>query len=319
MRAIAANGEELARIDVRVPRLRRGQVLVKVHAAALNPVDKRLRASPLKYLDAFGLPRVPGSDFAGEVVAIGSGTGAVALGDRVYGMNPALRGGAFAEYVAVSWHHMAPLPATLDAAQAASVPLAALTALQGMRDLARLPRPGAKVLVNGATGGVGVFAVQIACILGAEVHAVCSAGNAELARELGAREVIDYREEDWVDRGPTWDVVFDAAGHRRFTDARRALLPGGHFISTELSPADYLDVARSRFSSRARAHVVHVVSDRTDLQQLTAYLEAGELRTHVHRTWDLAEVPEALRALKAGGHRGKHVILVAGDSSSGPE
>jgi len=166
--------------------------------------------------------------------------------------------------------------------------------------------------VNGATGGVGVFAVQIARILGAEVDAVCSGGNVEFARELGAREVIDYREADWVDRGPTWDVVFDAAGHRRFADARRVLLPGGHFISTEPSPANYLDVARSRFSSRARAHVVYVVSDRTDLQQLTAYLEAGELRTHVHRTWDLAQVPEALRALKAGGHRGKHVILVTG-------
>lgn len=296
--------------DVPAPAPRRGEVLVRVRAAALNPKDLLVRAGKLRWASGRRFPKYVGYDWAGEAVAIGPGVTGVRAGDALYGMIQAMRGGACAEYAAVKAGECAPIPAGLDFERAAAIPLAAQTALQALRDLGRVGR-GARVLVNGASGGVGVFAIQVAKALGARVTTTSSAPNLEQCRALGADEALDYAAVDALATGARYDVVFDVFGNRRFADARRALDAGGVYVSTVLRAHVFAAVLRTAVLARRRARLVVVRSNRADLERVARLVEGGEVRPVIDSVFPLADIAAASERLATKHARGKVVVRVA--------
>ena len=232
MRAVVARRygtpEVVAVDDVPTPSPEAGELLLRVEAASLNALDWHfLTGTPyfIRFISGFRRPKrlTPGADVVGTVVAVGAGVPGVAVGDRVFGQ---CAGGACAQYAAVEACDMVPVPAGVSASAAAAAPVAGLTALQGLRTHGRV-QPGDKVLVNGAAGGVGTFAVQLAVALGAEVTAVCSTANVAMVRDLGAAEVVDYTTTDVVAGGTGFDVMIDNVGNRSAADCLRLLRRGG--------------------------------------------------------------------------------------------
>lgn len=307
---------QYAEIDDPVPG--DGDLLVKVHAAAANPVDWHfIRGVPyfMRLISGVRRPKkgIPGVDFAGVVQAAGTGVTELRPGDEVYG--PCM--GAFAEYLCVPQGKVARKPVGLTFEQAAAVPLAGLTALQLLRDSARLGA-GQRVLVIGASGGVGTCAVQIARAMGAHVTGVCSSGKLDLVRSLGADEVIDYTREDFLERDERWDVVLQLAGTTPPSRLRRALTREGTLIlcSGESSgrwigplSRTLKALALSPFvSQKLVAPIAH--ERKEDLEHLTALIEGGELTPVVDRTYPLSETAEAIRYLEQGHARGKIVLVV---------
>ena len=295
------------------------EVLVQVVAAAVNPLDGHLmRGRPYLGRVAFGLRRPkltrPGRDLAGRVVAVGSQVTQFAKGDEVFGAGP----GSFAEFVCASESTIVAKPANLGFEQAAAVPVAALTALQGLRDRGRL-QAGQKVLVVGAGGGIGSFAVQIAKALGAEVSGVCSARNVELVRSLGAVHVLDYARDDFA-RGPhRYDVILDTAGVRTIADCRRALTRDGTLVL-----AGGLDhrfgrgpIARMLtawlmapfVTQKLLPHLARMRKD--DLHVLQGMLADGRVVPVLDRVYPMAEVAEAVRHQQTGHTSGKIVLRIA--------
>jgi NADPH:quinone reductase-like Zn-dependent oxidoreductase len=247
------------------------------------------------------------------VEAVGGNVTQLQLGDEVFGMS--IR--TLAEYVCVSDQGVVPKPANLTFEQAAAVPVAAITALQGLRDKGRI-KPGQKVLVNGASGGVGTFAVQIAKSFGAEVTGVCSTQNVDLVRSIGADHVIDYTQEDFTRNGQRYDLIFDSAGYRSLSDCRRVLGPDGILVIVGIGDgrSSLRIVARllnallvSRFG---RQKLVPLMAKRNkdDLIVLKELIEAGKVTPVIDRSYPLSEVPEAIRYLEEGHARGKVVITV---------
>jgi len=293
--------------ELPAPTLRRGEVLVRVHAAALNPKDVLVRKGKFRLLAGRRFPRVPGYDLAGEVVTSHHTVSDLTAGARVHGMVNAWRGGTCAELCAVPANELAPWPPGLSAPEAAALPLAALTALQALRDQLRL-RGGERLLINGASGGVGTVAVQIARILGARVTAVCSARNAALVQELGADAVLDYTQTDPL-AGATWDAIFDVFGNLDIRRVRPALRRGGAYVTTIPSSRTVLDVARSRLRGPAIRLVV-VRSNRADLVQLGAWVADGRLRPVLDRVLPLAESRAAHAVLETKRARGKVVLTL---------
>jgi len=310
--------------DVDPPKAADNQVLVRVHAASLNARDWHLmRGDPYvaRLMDpkTLGLrgPKIaiPGTDFAGRVEAVGSAVQRFRPGDEVFGEVP----GAFAEYVAVPEDLVAPKPATLSFEQAAAIPLAGNTALMGLRDLGRV-QPGARVLVNGASGGVGTFAVQIAKALGAEVTGVCSTRNVELIRSLGADHVIDYTREDFTQAAKRYDLVFDLVGNRSLAELRRTATPAGMIVlsgggvsrgGSLFGPVGLIirGELMSRFADR-RLKVLSVKPSAQNLAALTELVESGKVVPAIDRTYVLSEVPEAMRYLEGEHARAKIIITV---------
>jgi NADPH:quinone reductase-like Zn-dependent oxidoreductase len=292
------------------------EALVRVHAASVNPADWHvMRGRPyIVRLAGYGLlkPRnpVPGSDVAGVVDAVGRNVTRLRPGDEVFGRCR----GACAEYACAAEDRLAPKPANLTFEQAAAVPLAATTALQGLRDTGRL-RPGQTVLVIGASGGVGTFAVQIAKALGAEVTGVCSTRNVEMVRSIGADHVIDYTREDVIRGDRRYDLVLQLAGTRSPSECRRALTPGGTLVLSSgdgrLSGIDRTLTAMVSSPFVSQRLVTWLASvNRGDLLTLTTLIEAGEVAPVIDRTYALAETPAAIRYLEEGHARGKVVITV---------
>lgn len=298
------------------PSPRFGHAVVRVRAAALNPLDWKLRAGHLRLLPTLpGPPRGTGCDFAGEVVALGPGASPLVLGARVLGsVSPFARDGAFAEAIVVPWDRLVAVPDGIDDGTAASLPIAGGTALQALTDAAEV-RPGERVLVLGAAGGVGHFAVQIAKHLGAIVTGVCSARNVEFVRALGADEVIDYEREDFGARPSRFDVVFDVAGIAGFGSARRALTPTGRYVSTGGDARAVLGTVvgglAARITSKQRAMVIRVDPSPALLRRLLDLVAAGGMRAHIDRSIALEEVAEAERAMETGHARGKIVVRPA--------
>jgi NADPH:quinone reductase-like Zn-dependent oxidoreductase len=241
----------LAVRDVPRPVAGPGELLVRVRAAALNPKDVIVRRGKLSFLSGRRFPKRVGFDWSGEVAEVGAGVAGVSVGAGYYGMLDGYQGGACAEYLVVRLADCAPKPCRLDHVRAAAVPLAASTALQALRDAARV-EPGMRVLVNGASGGVGVFAIQIAKLLGARVTSTSSAANLALCRTLGADHALDYREADPLRRAERFDVIFDVFGNRTLREARGVLSARGVFVTTVPKPRAILDVALTRFSYRGR-------------------------------------------------------------------
>jgi len=301
--------------DIEVPTVGDGDVLIRVHAAAVNPGDFfSLLGRPYLVRLATGLlaPRRPvlGRAFAGTVEAVSRNASRFQRGDEVYGEIP---GGAYAEYVSVAEKVLARKPRNATFEQAAAVPLSGVTALQGLRDKGQV-HAGSRVLINGASGGVGTFAVQIARALGAEVTAVCSTRNVEVARSLGADHVIDYTREDFTLGGPAYDVVFDLVGNHSLAELRRTLTPTGTIVLSSGPPSPTIRrilkaLVISPFLGQRMTALLQTPSQE-DLEHLTKLIEAGSVIPIVDRTYPINEAPAALRYQGRGHARGRTIITV---------
>jgi NADPH:quinone reductase-like Zn-dependent oxidoreductase len=306
--------------DVEEPVAGHDQVLVRVHAASANPADWHfIRGDPWIARTQLGLRRpkvrIPGCDMAGEVEAVGREVTTLRPGDEVFG-SAFMRGfGAFGERAPVAAELVAKKPANLSFEQAAAVPLAAMTALQALRDHGRV-EPGRTVLIVGASGGVGTFAVQIAKHLGAEVTGVCSAGNVELVRSLGADHVVDYTREDFISSGQRYDVVLQLAGTLSPVRCRRALAPKGTLIVSSgesnghvIGPVGRALQAAALSPFLGQRLLSFTVSpNAADLRLLAELIGSGRVAPVIDRTCPLAEVPDAISYLEEGHARGKVVI-----------
>jgi NADPH:quinone reductase-like Zn-dependent oxidoreductase len=292
------------------------QILVKIYAASANPLDWHLmRASPFLARLAGGLrkPKDPrlGADFAGRVEAVGANVAQFQPGDEVFGAST----GAFAEYICVAESEVALKPANLSFEQAAAVPVAATTALQGLRDTGQI-HTGQRVLVNGASGGVGTFAVQIARAFGTEVTGVCSTRNLDMVRSIGADHAIDYMKEDFTRTGQHYDLIYDAVGNRSVSAYRRALNHGGTCVVAGFTSLPRLfehmliGPLRSKIGDKKVGLMGTAQIKQKDLVSLRELLEAGKVTPVIDRRYSLREVPEAIRYLEAKHARGKVVITV---------
>jgi len=286
------------------------ELLVRVHGAGVNPKDCLVRKGKFRWFTGGRFPLGLGHDFAGTVETTGDHVDAFQPGDAVYGMTNGWQGRTYAEFAAVRAAEAALKPPALGFEAAAATPLAAQTALQALRDLGRVAA-GQRVLINGASGGVGTFAVQIAAILGAHVTAVCSGRNADLVRQLGARAVVDYTCEDLDQLPAPVDVFFDVFGNRRFPDVRKMMTPRGAYISTVPGAPILQWALLSRLSGGPRAHLVIVKSRAADLETISAWIEAGRLSPVVDRIFPLEAVREAHAYIETKRARGKVVLQVA--------
>ena len=293
-----------------------GQAKVRVHAVALNPIDWKLRKGDLRLVPLLRRPpRGVGLDFCGEIVAVGGGAQARHVGERVFGSLQAFgRDGALADYLVAPFERMVPAPRALDDEHAAALPIAGGTALQALTDEAHARR-GQRVLITGAAGGVGHFAVQIARHLGASVVAVCGPANVDFVRALGADEVVDYTRDDFTRRSDRFDVVLDAAGASSFAASRGVLSENGRYMNTLGAMRNLIDVATgaliARVTSRQRAVGLVLRNDARVWRRLGDLADAGAVRPHVERTIALHEVADAQRAMETGHGRGKIVVRLA--------
>ena len=299
--------EVLRQATVPRPAPTRGQVLVRTRFIGVNPKDVIVRKGKFQIATGKKFPLIVGHDIAGEVVEAGLGAD-LAEGDIVYGMINDFAGRGYAEYAAVDCGQLAKAPSSIELRVAAAVPLAAQTALQALRDDAQV-KPGDQVLINGASGGVGVFAVQIAKILGAHVTAVCSHRNVDLVTQLGADRVIDYTNMELVDLDERFDAIFDVFGNYCFDQLKHLLTERGTYVQTVPSARIFKDVART-FVRRKRAKLVVVKSRRAQLDWLRQQIDAGSLRVVVDRSFSLNDVAEAHRYMETKRARGKVILEV---------
>ena len=301
--------EVLEVLEVERPEPGPDGVLIRVAAVGVNPADCLLRSGVLRLVARQKMPFVPGADVAGVVEAVGPDVTRFGVGDPVYAMLPSIAGGGYAGYAVVSEGSVADISPGLTFGEAAAVPLAALTALQALRDKANLAA-GSRVLINGASGGVGTFAVQISRAMGASVTAAASGRNADLVRGLGADEVLDYTREDVTAGEARYDAVFDAANVLAFRKARRVLKPGGVFVTVNpfigrLSPGW---LAQFREGRRIRSLLVE--PDGGDLEKIGAWISSGEVRPVIDCSYPLADAVEAHRYSESRRARGKLVLVV---------
>jgi NADPH:quinone reductase-like Zn-dependent oxidoreductase len=303
----------LTDIDVPVPG--EEDVLVRVRAVSLHAGDWfLLRGVPYPARFASGWPKpkdfVPGLSAAGVVEAVGAKVSGLKPGDEVYGECH----GACAEYALGSEKTLVGKPASLTFEEAAAIPTSALAALHGLRDAAEV-QPGQRVLIVGASGGVGIYAVQIAKGLGANVTGVCSSGNLEMVRGLGADDVIDYTAEDFASGARTYDLILDNVGNRPFSELRRALSPDGVLLPNAgtASMGSMIGGMVRSFFVRQQGRMYLSMPNRDDLLALSELVEAGKLKTVIDRVYTLAETPEALAYVGTGHAHGKVVIRVGDD------
>jgi NADPH:quinone reductase-like Zn-dependent oxidoreductase len=296
--------------EVAQPKPGPGQVLIRVRAAAINPIDWRIRNGSLRFILPGKLPLILGFDVSGEVAEVGAGVTGLQPGDEVFSYLDQRHGGGYAEYAVASQQVVVPKPDNLSHEEAAAIPLAASTTLQALRDLAHVSE-GSDVLVNGASGGVGTFAVQIAKALGAHVTGVCGTANLEFVRELGADKVVDYTAEDFTHADHRFDVVFDAVAKSSFSASRRVLRPYGVYVTTVPSPKTFLLALVTRLAGGKRCRNILARSSGDDLRQLKELAEDGKLRPAIHHVYPLEQAAEAHTVSEAGHVRGKLVLRVA--------
>ena len=320
MRAIVQEGYGSADVlrlrEIDVPVHAADGVLVSVRAASVNAADSHLvhMPFPARVVFGFAMPKMPirGTDVAGVVEAVGANVTRFKPGDEVFGVAR----GSFAEFAGTTEDRLVPKPGRLTFGQAAAVPLAGITALQGLRDKAAV-RPGQRVLIHGAGGGVGTFAVQIAKALGAHVTAVTSTRNLDLVRSTSPDELIDYTQEDFTRRGERYDVFFDVAANRSLLECHRVLTPNGVFVLAGAAKGGMGAIvwrllsmsALSRFVKQ-RMFTFMARTNHDDLVALAALIESGQVSPVIDCEYSLSKVPEAVRYLKSGQARAKVVINV---------
>ncbi|NTV46784.1 MAG: NAD(P)-dependent alcohol dehydrogenase [Chlorobiales bacterium] len=301
---------ELKEIDK--PLVRETDVLIRVRAASLNAGDYfSVKGSPWLVRFSVGFPKpknyILGWDLAGEVEEIGGSVKGFKPDDMVFGYSK----GALAEYTCAPENTLALMPTNLTAEEAAAIPTAGLAALHGLRDAGKL-QAGQRVLINGAAGGVGTFAIQIAKALGAQVTGVCSTRNVDMVRSLGADHVIDYTKTDFTRSGERYNLILDNVGNRSFPDCRRALTPDGILLpNSGHAGMGYVIKAfvRSLFQKQ-QAPPFLSIPNHEDLEALKALIEAGKVKPVIDRTYQLSETPKALAYVGEGHARGKVVILM---------
>ena len=291
--------------DHPVPRRLPGQVMIEVLASSVNPVDYRLRRGDIKGLIPFGFPRIPGYDVAGIIVEADS-DGPFSCGDRVMAFLDLMRGGALADYAVCSVASAARIPATMPMEDAAAIPLAGTTALQSLRDHGKI-KSGQSVLINGASGGVGMFAVQIAKFYGCHVDAVASERNREFCMSLGADHFYDYEKDDFTKSNERWDIIFDVAGKIHYLDARAILNDGGYFISTEPSLKGLLMTFLTWPLSKS-GRIMLAAPSADNLEELIRLYEAGALHVTIDSQFPFEQAADAHRRVETGVEHGKVVL-----------
>ncbi len=304
--------------EVEKPVPKDNEVLVKVHAASVNYADwAYVRGKPFMIrLMGQGLfkPKnnIPGTDIAGRVEALGRNVKQFQPGDEVFGTLGDCGLGAFAEYVSVPLYKpqdLAPKPTNMTFDEAAAVPQAAVVALQGLRDKGQI-QPGHKVLINGASGGIGTFAVQIAKSFGAEVTGVCSTRNLDTVRSIGADHVIDYTQEDFTQKERRYDLILDIVANRSVLDYTRALTPKGNYVAVAFNPSSLLLVPLISISGSKKVGQLSHKPNVKDLVIMKELIEADKVVPVIDRRYPLSEVAEAIRYYGEGYHHGKVVITV---------
>lgn len=302
--------EVLQEREVEKPSPQGDRVLVRVHSSSVNPVDWKIRQGDLQLLSGFRFPLLLGCDFAGVVEAVGSEVSQFQIGDEVYSFTNPLGGGAYAEYVSVPAASLALKPHNMTFEEAAAVPVAGLTALQGLVDEGQL-RPGQKVLINGASGGVGTFAVQIAKAMSAEVTGVCSTKNLELVQSLGADRTIDYTQHNFTQDTVQYDLIFDAVAKRSFSACQNILQPQGIYVSTLPAFENLGAMVQSLIFPGKKARFILAKPIPRDLNALRELIEAGKVRSIIDRTFPLSEIAAAHTYSETGRTVGKIAIAVA--------
>jgi NADPH:quinone reductase-like Zn-dependent oxidoreductase len=330
MKAVVLTGyggvERLELREIRRPEPGSGQLLVRVRAAGVNPIDWKIRSGRLRLVLPARPPLVPGFDVAGEVAAIGPEVGDFEPGDAVYAMLDSRHGGGYAEYAVVGRAAAAPKPEALSWEEAAAMPVAGLTALQALRDLAGVER-GQRVAITGAAGGVGHLAVQLAAAFGARVTGVAGPEHQDFVRRLGAERAVDYTREDFTaladsddqqgDAGtPSYETIFDAAGRWGYGACEPALAPGGIYVTTSPGPAIFIARLRAGLArlidrqDARRAATLHTRPSGDDLETLADLVAAGRLRPVIDRVLPIEEVRQAHLASETGHPRGKIVLRI---------
>jgi NADPH:quinone reductase-like Zn-dependent oxidoreductase len=323
---VAKYKEPLREADVPEPIVGVHDVLVRVEAVGLNPLDEKIRAGEFKQVLPYKLPLIPGNDVAGTVIRVGAGVRGFKPGDEVYARPGQDRIGTFAERIAVAEGDLALKPASISMHEAGSLPLVALTAWQALVERGRV-RPGQNVLIHAGAGGVGSVAIQLAKHLGASVATTASGSNADFVRELGADTVIDYRTQDFEQRLAGYDLVLDSLGGENLEKSLRVLGPGGKAIGiagppdpafaceADLNPLLRLVIAGLSGKIRKQAKKLGVTyeflfvrASGDQLRQITALVDQGVLRPVVGRVFGFGQTPQALQSLSQGGIRGKAVI-----------
>lgn len=300
------NSEKIQIGTLKDPIPGKGEVLIKVAASAVNPVDWKVREGRLKFLSGKNFPLILGTEVAGEIAGLGEGVSKFEMGDRVLaGLSH--KGGAYAELVAVKQSHVSKIQSTISFKEACTLVVAGVTPMQAFTFHYQV-QAGDEVLVNGASGGVGTYAIQIAKVLGARVTAVCSDRNVDFVKSLGADEVIDYNKEDFRNRIAAFDIVLDAAANAFFPEARACLKKGGMLIKLNLSVNSLFLSFWSKLFASKKLKMILVKNRPDDLIWMMNQIETGKIKVHIDKEYSLDEAREAQEYSQSGRVRGKIVI-----------
>lgn len=292
--------------EVEAPKIKPDELLLKVHAAGVNPIDWKIRKGMLKIITGNKFPMTLGFDLAGEVVEIGSQVSGFRVGDEIYG-SVGVPGGAYAEFAAVPQTVAAKKPTNISFEEAAALPVAALTALQSLRDKANI-QPSQSVLINGASGGVGIFAVQIAKALGAGVTGICSSRNFDLVKSLGADYLIDYKQQDFTQNQVQYDIILDAVAKTTFDNCKKVLKPKGVYVTTLPTFQNMVAIALTTVFGNQKAKFILAQPNTADLLYLNELIETGKLRVVIDCIYPLKEVAEAHIYSESERAKGKIVV-----------
>lgn len=305
------SAEVLDVVEMPDPKMGACEVLVRVRASSVNPVDWKVRRGDLRPISGLTPPRILGADFAGEIEDIGPKVEGYAIGDRVFGMLPAFRGGAYAEKIAVAPRRIARMPSNTSFEEAAVLPLVSLTVHKLF--FVRSPRtPGQHVLINGCTGGLGHVAVQMAKGLGYRVTGVCSTRNVDIAKRLGADQVIDYKAQSPLAGEQRYDLLFDAVANLDFAEAKHILSEDGIYMSSIPSPTNMLVAPVLNRFRRKQHRTLWVSPDGDALREVAQMVEAGQLRPLIEKVYALDEIRAAHAHSKTGRVVGKLALRIAG-------
>ena len=301
--------EVLQVAEIAKPTIKNNQVLLKVHAASVNPIDWKTRKGMLKFLINRKFPLILGFDVCGEVVDVGDRVTKFKPGDLVYGMVN-FPGGAYAEYAVLSESAAAFKPKNMTSPEAAALPVAALTALQSLRDLGGIQK-GQKVLINGGSGGVGSYGIQIAKAYETEVTSVCSTKNLEFVKSLGADRAIDYTKQEFTTEEKKYDIIFDTVANKSLAKCNKILNKQGVYITTLPTPLCLLETFLTRWLPGKKCKIVIAQPIGQDMADLKELIEAGKLRSIIDRTYSLSDIIPAHQYSEAGHVVGKIVMTIS--------